>query len=111
MKTKSILLTSSVLLFLICTTECQEDNIYYHGKVISLNNSNGCYNVIEISKTIPQGLPVNSSISFNPSLYNGQLETGETVYFKVSKYENWSGISLDLCITPQYVGELVFINK
>jgi len=111
MKTKIILFTAFIFFSLIGGIGCEEDNLYYEGKVISLNNGDGCNNIIEISKSIPQGLSVNSTITFDPGLYNRQLKTGETVSFKVIKYEVWTGYVLDICIAPQYVGQLEFSDK
>jgi hypothetical protein len=111
MKTKTFLFTITLFL-LIGGMGCEKDSVvYYEGKVISLNNSSGCNNIIEISKSIPQGLPVNSTITFDPNLYNGQLKVGDTVYFKINEYVEWTGNVLDICIAPQYVGQLEFNNK
>lgn len=96
-----------VLCFVICGIGCEKDNLSYQGKVISLNVG-ACYNIIQIEKSIPKGLPINSTITFDPSLYKGQLKVGDTVYFKITKYEEWTGVVLAMCIGPQYEGQLEF---
>ena len=100
------------ILFLIGGIGCEQDNLPYQGKIISLNSGNGCFNIIEISKSIPQGLSVNSTITFDPRLYNGQLKVGDIVYFKIIKYEAWTPEPMvALCSAPQYVGQLEFYAK
>lgn len=113
MKTKTFLFTITTLFLLIGGMGCEKDSVvYYEGKVISLNNSSGCNNIIEISKSIPQGLSVNSTITFDPNLYNGQLKVGDTVYFKIIKYEDWTPeVIVALCTSPKYIGQLEFYNK
>jgi hypothetical protein len=111
MKIKIILFTAFTLFILIGGMGCEQDNIYYEGKVITLNSGDGCNNIIEISKSIPQGLSVNSTITFDPSLYNRPLKIGDTVSFKIIKYEEWTGSVLDICIAPKYVGQLEFYSK
>ena len=111
MKTKVILLIA-IILFLVEGMGCENDNLSYQGKIISLNSGSGCFNIVEISKSIPQGLSVNSTITFNPRLYNGQLKIGDIVYFKIIKYEAWTPEPMvALCSAPQYVGQLEFYAK
>jgi len=110
MKTKIILLATITLLFMTFCSGCEEDNQSYQGKIISLNVG-ACYNIIQIEKSITKGLPINSTITFDPSLYKGQLKVGDAVYFKITKYEEWTGIVLAMCVGPQYEGQLEFYNK
>jgi len=111
MKTKVILLIA-IILFLVGGMGCENDNLSCQGKIISLNSGSGCFNIVEISKSIPQGLSVNSTITFNPRLYNGQLKIGDIVYFKIIKYEAWTPEPMvALCSAPQYVGQLEFYAK
>ena len=49
--------------------------------------------------------------SLNTDLYNGQLKIGDTVYFKIVKYEKWSGFIFDVCSPPKYVAILEFYNN
>lgn len=111
MKIKIILFTAFTLFILTIGMGCEQDNIYYEGKVISLNNGDGCNNIIEVSKSISQGLPVNSTIAFDPSVYNRPLKIGDTVSFKILQYEKWEGFVLAICFAPQYVGQLEFYSK
>jgi len=39
------------------------------------------------------------------------LKVGDAVYFKITKYEEWTGIVLAMCVGPQYEGQLEFYNK
>ena len=111
MKTKVILLIA-IILFLVGGMGCENDNLSYQGKIISLNSGSGCFNIVEISKSIPQGLSVNSTITFDPRLYNRQLKVGDNVYFKIIKYEAWTPEPMvALCSAPQYVGQLEFYAK
>ena len=112
MKTKLLVFTTITLLLLIGGTGCEQDNLSYQGKIISLNSGTGCFNIIEISKSIPQGLSVNATITFDPRLYDGQLKIGDIVYFKIIKYEVWIPETMvAMCTDPQYVGQLEFYNK
>lgn len=111
MKTKTYLFILIILFLLIGEMGCEQNNLYYEGKVISLNSGTGCFNIIEISKSIPQGLSVNSTITFDPNLYNGQLKIGDTVNFRIIQYKEWTGYVFHMCIAPQYVGQLEFYNK
>ncbi|ADQ80396.1 hypothetical protein Palpr_2260 [Paludibacter propionicigenes WB4] len=108
MKTRLISLTFITLLFVLFS--CEDDNLSYQGKIISLN-AGACYNIIQIEKSIPQGLPVNSTISFDPNLHKGQLKIGDIVYFKITKYTEWTGVVIAMCTAPQYAGQLEFYNK
>lgn len=111
MKAKFTLFTIIALLLMMCVMGCEQDSTCYQGKIISLNNG-ACYNIIKIEKSISQGLPVNSTISFDPNLYDGQLEVGDIVYFKIIEYEEWTGgIVIAMCTSPQYAGQLEFCNK
>jgi len=109
MKTKVILLIA-IILFLVGGMGCENDNLSYQGKIISLNVS-ACYNIIQIEKSIPKGLPVNSTITFDSNLYKGQLKIGDIVYFKITKYTEWIDVVIAICITPQYEGQLEFYNN
>ena len=112
MKTKLLVFTTITLLLLIGGMGCEQDNLSYQGKIISLNSGTGCFNIIEISKSIPQGLSVNATITFDPRLYDGQLKIGDIVYFKIIKYEVWIPETMvAMCTAPQYVGQLEFYNK
>jgi len=103
-----LILVAIIALFLLFG--CEEDNLSYQGKIISLNVS-ACYNIIQIEKSIPKGLPVNSTITFDSNLYKGQLKIGDIVYFKITKYTEWIDVVIAICITPQYEGQLEFYNN
>ena len=103
-----LILVAIIALFLLFG--CEEDNLSYQGKIISLNVS-ACYNIIQIEKSIPKGLPVNSTITFDSNLYKGQLKIGDIVYFKITKYTEWTGVVIAMCTAPQYDGQLEFYAK
>lgn len=86
---------------------CSEDDVLYQGTIVSLNNGTGCNDIIKINKSIPYGLLANSTISFNSNSYNGKLNVGDKVRFKILKYEKYlPQIIPDVCSAPQYVGQL-----
>ena len=103
-----LILVAIIALFMMFG--CEQENLSYQGKIISLNVS-ACYNIIQIEKSIPKGLPANSTITFDPNLYKGQLKIGDIVYFKITKYTEWTGVVIAMCTAPQYEGQLEFYNK
>ena len=103
-----LILVAIIALFMMFG--CEQENLSYQGKIRSLNVS-ACYNIIQIEKSIPQGLPANSTITFDPNLYKGQLKIGDIVYFKITKYTEWTGVVIAMCTAPQYEGQLEFYNK
>ena len=103
-----LILVAIIALFMMFG--CEQENLSYQGKIISLNVS-ACYNIIQIEKSIPKGLPVNSTITFDSNLYKGQLKIGDIVYFKITKYTEWIDVVIAICITPQYEGQLEFYNN
>ena len=76
MQTKTILFATISMLFMMFGVGCEEDNQSYQGKVISLNVG-ACYNIIQIEKSIPKGLPVNSTITFDLKVLD--VETGQVI--------------------------------
>lgn len=112
MKTKTILFATITLLLIMFGAGCEVDNQIYQGKIVSLNDKNGCDDIIEISESVPQGLPVTSRITFGRSLFKGELKIGETANFKVIKYEKYpDGPGFGLCLPAEYIGQLEFYNK
>jgi len=101
------------LLFALFGIGCDDDRDTqcYEGKVISLNQGSGCFNLIEILKPNKNtGLPVNSRVSFDPDKYNGTLEIGDTVYFMVNGYEIWDGYYFTNCSPPNYTCQIEFCD-
>lgn len=75
----------------------------YTGKVIALNKGNGCNNILSIIKTPDNGeLVSNSTITFDPDLFQANLEYGDVISFSIISYENWKWISNTACLIPQY---------
>jgi hypothetical protein len=111
MKTTILKISTIVLLFLFIGAGCQKDDLshYYRGKVVDINNGNGCYNLIEIIN-IPKeaSLLVGATITFDPKLYTKKnLEIGDMVYFKIILFKEWIGPNDAYCRWPQYVGQQI----
>ena len=108
-----------LLLFLAIVVEgCENDKKNpqcYQGKVVSLNNSHGCNNIIEILQTNDNDdsmLTVGARITFNPDLYGDKIELGEIVYFKILEYEEWEGFATTECLWPNFIGvQIEFCNN
>jgi len=96
-----------------CEKEREHDPLFYQGKVVALNKSDGCQNIIIITKgTKTGGLKEGNTISFNPDLYNGALKVGDIVYFDVIEYEEFdNSISTQPCAFPQFAAFVEFYNK
>ena len=90
----------------------ERDPLCYQGKVVILNKGWGCYNIIEIVKTINNGeLPVGATITFDPELFGRKLDIGSKVYFKIIEYEKWDGFVYDRCISPGYIAIIESCNN
>lgn len=115
---KTILKISSVFLLLIamgagCEKENERDPLCYQGKVVALNQADGCQNIIIIIKKAKNGrLEDGNTISFNPNLCGDTLKIGDVVYFKVIEYEEFdNSISTQPCVFPQFAASIEFCNK
>jgi hypothetical protein len=120
MKSKKIKLLSLALFLLpLCVvllgTGCEKDkrdSFCYQGKVVTLNQGDGCQNIIEITKSAENGsLAKDATLSFNPDLYEGTLKVGDIVLFKVFEYEQWVGPATANCLWPEFTGQIEFCNK
>lgn len=100
----------SIILLIIVGSGCESDNSCYQGRVVSLSNG-ACYSIIKIEKSIPDGISVNSTISFDPNSTSKELKINGTVNFIILECEKWTGISNTLCLSPQYTGIIEFCNK
>lgn len=114
---EKIILKIGIILLLLSLSgvSCNNDEQYpecYRGKVVSLNQGNGCNNIIEIVRTISHvGLAVGTTITFDPNLYGGKLIEGDIVYFKFIQYEEWIGPAYGNCLWPQYTAQIEFCNN
>ncbi len=116
MKTKKLILNILPLfLLLFCLvflgTGCDDDRdpLCYKGKVVSLNNGNGCYNIIEILNNINDDkLHVGTTITFDPELYEKRLKEGDIVYFKIIQYAEWVGPGYANCLWPKFTAQIEF---
>lgn len=114
---KSALLKISItLLFLsFMGAGCENDErdpLCYQGKVISLNQGDRCYNIIEIIENIKDGeIAVGNTISFDPKLYGATLKVGDVVYFKINHYEVWVGPATTECRWPRFTAQIEFCKN
>lgn len=115
MKTTILKISAFLLLFSLMWAGCEKKNERdppcYQGKVVRLNQGDGCQNIIEIVETIKDGeLEAGNTISFNSDLYGSTLKVGDVVYFKVVKYEEFvPHISTQECtFFPQFSASIVF---
>jgi len=106
MKRKKIISSTILFLLMLCGAGCDNDNLCYQGKVTSLNSGTGCYNILVIEKSVPNGLSINSTIAFDPNIFKGTIKIGDIVYFNIVKYEKWVGPATAQCLWPKYSGEL-----
>jgi hypothetical protein len=80
--------------------------------VVTLNQGDGCQNIIEITEPAENGnLVKNTTISFNPDLYEGTLKVGDVVFFKILEYEQWIGPATADCLWPQFAASIEFCNN
>jgi len=116
LRTNFLLLLPLCMVLLVAGCNDEEQNSQcYQGEVVSLNDGDGCNNIIEILKTIDDSeLIVGSTITFNPELYGDTIKTGDIVYFKVLQYEknNYSHFSTQPCtVYPQFGASIEFCNN
>jgi hypothetical protein len=88
------------------------DPLCFKGRVISLNNGDGCNNIIEIIETPYDGeLSVGITLTFDLESYGGKIYNGDVVYFKVIQYDTWIGPAYANCIWPKYNALLEFCKN
>ncbi len=114
MKTR-IIKTGFVILFLFIIgagCEDEQDPLCFKGRVISLNNGDGCNNIIEIIETPYVGeLSVGTTLTFDLESYGEIMDKGDVVFFKVIHYETWIGPACANCIWPKYSSLLEFCKN
>ncbi|MGQ7868299.1 hypothetical protein [Sunxiuqinia sp. sy24] len=116
MKPISFKITIILLLFSLMGAGCEEDDerdpLCYQGKIVSLNQGDGCQNIIEIVKTIKDGeLEAGNTMTFNPELYEATLKVGDVVYFKIIQHEDWAGPATADCLWAQFTAQIEFCNN
>lgn len=106
-----LLLICAVLLGKGCK-DIEQDLFCYQGKVVTLNQGEGCNNIIEIIEPAKNGeLSAGVTISFDPNLYSLALEVGDVVSFKIVQYEEWVGPATADCLWPQYIAQIDFCDN
>lgn len=110
MKKKAFLISFSFLFILVLQTGCVNEDNLYHGQIVSLNRG-ACFNIISISKSVPGGLPVASTIAFEFDSTDVKLSIGDNVIFKIFDYEEFTDPNIELCQLPQYIGQIEFDAK
>ncbi len=120
MKSKKIKRIIPLLLLLpLCVvllgTGCddkEQDPLCFQGKVVNLNHGDGCQNIIEISEPPENSeLPVGATIAFNSDLYDGILNEGDVVYFKVLQYEEFGNHFSTCMLFPEFAASIEFCNN
>jgi len=98
----------SVLLFSFIS--CSKKSTLYEG--VFRKGGQGCPNVVSITKSIPNGLPVNATIDaiFSDTIQLQQLKDGEKIDFKILNYGPDTNIYLAVCLIPQYVATIEVVN-
>lgn len=110
---KSIFLKILIISLLFLTDiGCKNEETCYEGKIEILNNNgSGCPNIIRIQKSIDDGLPVNTTISFNANLLDANTKTGDIILFKILKIEEPTTPVLAICLAPRYVAQIEICNQ
>ncbi len=98
------------LIILLQVAGCKKNGTCYQGRVEFLNNGSGCSNILRIEKTIAKGLPVNTTITFNPDSLNISVKEGDILDFTIIKYEEWNGFVFYMCRVPQYSAQIEICN-
>jgi len=106
MKAKMLLMCIIYISIMLGGIGCKDDISHYEGQVVSLNNGDGCFNIIQITHSIPQGLPVHATVEFGLKAFDGNLKVGDIVYFEILTYEKWVGFANANCLWPGYTGVL-----
>jgi len=103
------------LLLSLTGTMCKDHELdlrCYKGKVVSLNQGDGCNNILEIVNTIDNNVfPLGTKITFDPKLFSKKLNRGDFVFFKIIQYEEWVGPSTANCLWPKYTAQIEPSNK
>lgn len=113
MKTKTILLTVTSLFLLVVMAGCDGGNRnidYYSGEIITLNNGDGCYDILKVKQSPENGFPAGTTISFYVGAENGKFKIGETIWFKVKYYEKWTGSASAMCLWPSYSASIELVS-
>lgn len=113
MKTTLLKISFIFLLLSLMGAGCEkEEELVYKGKVVSLNNGNGCNNIIEVVSSVNNGsLTIGATLTFDPESYKGKLNEGDVVRFKIIQYEEWSGHATANCLWPQFTAQIEFYNN
>jgi hypothetical protein len=115
---KTIILKFNTFLLVVslmgvgCEKDEKRDPLCFQGEVVSLNQGDGCQNIIRITKNTKDSVPeVGNTTSFDPDLYGGTLKVGDVVYFKIIQYEDWEGPATAYCLWPKFTARIEFCNN
>jgi hypothetical protein len=116
---KTTILKFSAFLLLIsligvgCEKDVKRDPLCFQGKAVSLNQGDGCQNIIRITKnTKDSEFEEGNTISFDPDLYGGTLKVGDVVYFMIIEYEEFGNpVSTQPCTFPQFAALIEFCDN
>jgi hypothetical protein len=109
-----LLIVLAIVLTFAGGTGCKDtenNESCYEGKIVSLNNGDGCHNIIEITGTNGSGqVPKGTKITFDPKLSEKALDLGDIVYFKVLSYKEFVSPSYAICLQPHLAAQVAFCN-
>lgn len=107
MKTKTVLVTVITLCLMVGGVGCKKDNLpeFYTGTVtmLGINDGNMQKNIaiIQIQKSIPDGLPINQRIAVDQGSLIKDIKSGDTLNFTIIQLSGWqhtAGLFPDLYI-------------
>jgi len=102
------------LLVILPVTGCKKETNpdCYKGKVVSLNNGDGCNNILEIIEC-PDGaeLSIGSTTTFDPTLAISKINKGDLISFKIIQYNKWTGPANAACLWPEFTAQIEFCNN
>jgi len=114
MNKKVIFILTIISISLFSFAGCNKNNAtLYEGIFGKGILADGCPNEVRITKTIPNGLPVNTilAVSFvDDSIKVNQLQGGGKITFKIIKYSPDTTGYLAICIWPTYDATIELAN-
>ena len=109
---KKIIIILTVLFTSFCFVSCSKNNTSYEGVFIKGNGAE-CQNVVNITKSIHDGLPVNTSlyVTFvDDSARVKQLKNNEKIAFEIMKYNRDTVGHFANCLWADYDATIKLTN-